>query len=327
MATRLVRPQWSKVDLVDRPADPHAVFRIHKRDAVEKSSPTASAVHADRPVTDEDEEEYGPEERRRLAKSGEALEDGSFPIVTKKDLEGAILALSRAKDQEAAQRHIVKRAEALEAMELLPGSWQAEKKEGSMPEKLAEEVLKSLPQAAQDYITALESAQAEGGSEPSTGTVDITKRSDIPEDVLALIAKRDEDLAEIRKRAEEAEAVAKAERDARVLNEWRDRVAKFDGLGLDVEETAQNFKSLAETNSELAENLMKSLSGLREQAETSALFEEIGKAEQHANSAEGALETIVKSIQAEEKVSEAVAWDLALERNPELYARYSEEAR
>lgn len=272
MATRLVRPQWSKVDLVDRPADPHATFLITKRDEVEKSSPTASQVHADAPV--------GGDKKKKDKKTP----PGNSPEVAKKE-------------------------------------------EGAMPEKLSEEVRKSLDPAVLAYVTELEAA-AEAGTEPAPvgDESDVTKRDDIPADVLALITKRDEELEAVSKRAEEAEKVAKAERDQRVLREWTDRVAKFDVLGLEVETVAKQFKDLADKDETLAESLIKSLEGLSEQAATSALFEEIGKAESHANSAEAAFELVVKSIQEADKVTYEQAYDLAIDRDPALFARVRQEA-
>lgn len=67
--------------------------------------------------------EFSQEERERLAESGQAMPDGSFPIVTREDLENAIQAIGRAKDPEAAKRHIKKRASALGAEELIPEGW------------------------------------------------------------------------------------------------------------------------------------------------------------------------------------------------------------
>lgn len=69
--------------------------------------------------------EFSQEERDRLAKSGEAMPDGSFPIVTKEDLSNAIQAVGRASDPEAAKRHIKKRAKALGAEDQIPDSWNA----------------------------------------------------------------------------------------------------------------------------------------------------------------------------------------------------------
>lgn len=67
--------------------------------------------------------DYSQDERDRLAKEGKALPDGSFPIVDREDLENAIQAIGRAKDPEAAKRHIRKRARALGLEELIPEGW------------------------------------------------------------------------------------------------------------------------------------------------------------------------------------------------------------
>lgn len=67
--------------------------------------------------------DFSAEERQRLAKSGEAMPDGSFPIVTRDDLENAIRAIGRASDPAAAKAHIKKRAKALGASDLIPDEW------------------------------------------------------------------------------------------------------------------------------------------------------------------------------------------------------------
>lgn len=74
-------------------------------------------------MTDLRAREYSQEERERLAKKGHALPDGSYPIVDREDLENAIQAIGRAKDPEAAKRHIKKRARALGLEELIPDGW------------------------------------------------------------------------------------------------------------------------------------------------------------------------------------------------------------
>lgn len=61
--------------------------------------------------------------REKAAERGEAMRDGSFPIRDKKDLQRAIQAYGRAKDKAAAKRHIIRRARALDQVELLPNSW------------------------------------------------------------------------------------------------------------------------------------------------------------------------------------------------------------
>ena len=62
--------------------------------------------------------------RERLAKKGEAMSDGSFPIRNRGDLRNAVQAVGRASDQDAAKRWIIKRARALKAIGDLPASWQ-----------------------------------------------------------------------------------------------------------------------------------------------------------------------------------------------------------
>jgi HK97 family phage prohead protease len=72
---------------------------------------------------DEPRREFSAAERQRLAREGKALSDGSFPIVTRGDLENAVIAWGRAKDKAAAKAHIVKRARALGATSMLPTGW------------------------------------------------------------------------------------------------------------------------------------------------------------------------------------------------------------
>jgi hypothetical protein len=68
---------------------------------------------------------FSPKKRRNLAKEGMALPDGSFPIVTTEDLKNAIQAFGRAKNQARTKRHIMKRARALDAENLIPEAWKS----------------------------------------------------------------------------------------------------------------------------------------------------------------------------------------------------------
>jgi len=70
-----------------------------------------------------EEREFSGEQREKLAGKGAAMEDGSFPIVNRGDLENAIRAIGRAKDPAAAKAHIKKRARALGLTDLLPEKW------------------------------------------------------------------------------------------------------------------------------------------------------------------------------------------------------------
>lgn len=68
--------------------------------------------------------DYTAEQRRQMAKDGEALPDGSFPIKTKADVESAVKMLGLYKgDKAKAKAHIVKRAKAIGATDALPPTW------------------------------------------------------------------------------------------------------------------------------------------------------------------------------------------------------------
>ena len=68
--------------------------------------------------------DYNEETRAKYAKEGIAMPDGSYPIENEADLRNAIQAYGRAKDKEAAKKHIISRARALKATDSLPGKWQ-----------------------------------------------------------------------------------------------------------------------------------------------------------------------------------------------------------
>jgi hypothetical protein len=64
------------------------------------------------------------QEREKLAKRGDAMPDGSFPIADENDLKNAIRAVGRASDPDAAKAHIKKCAKKLGKTDLLPDDWQ-----------------------------------------------------------------------------------------------------------------------------------------------------------------------------------------------------------
>jgi hypothetical protein len=66
---------------------------------------------------------YTEESRMEMAKKGTAMSDGSYPIKDVADLRNAIQAYGRAKDKNATKAHIIKRAMALGAEDLIPENW------------------------------------------------------------------------------------------------------------------------------------------------------------------------------------------------------------
>lgn len=67
--------------------------------------------------------DFSTDQRNKMAKSGEAMSHGGFPIKNAQDLKNAIQAIGRAKNPAAAKAHIKKRAAALGLTKLLPEGW------------------------------------------------------------------------------------------------------------------------------------------------------------------------------------------------------------
>ena len=74
-------------------------------------------------MEDMDKREFSGAARERMAESGTAMPDGSFPIGNRADLMNAIRSVGRAKNYDAARAHIIRRARALNAMDMLPEDW------------------------------------------------------------------------------------------------------------------------------------------------------------------------------------------------------------
>lgn len=67
--------------------------------------------------------DFSSKERKSLAKKGEAMPDGSYPIRNEQDLKDAIHAIGRAKDPEKTKKHIINRAKSLGKDSLIPEGW------------------------------------------------------------------------------------------------------------------------------------------------------------------------------------------------------------
>ena len=66
---------------------------------------------------------YTEKERKAMAKNGQALPDGSFPIADCSDAENAIRSVGRASDPAAAKEHIRKRVKALDCSGSIFDNW------------------------------------------------------------------------------------------------------------------------------------------------------------------------------------------------------------
>lgn len=92
-----------------------------------------------------------PKTREKLAKEGKALKDGSFPIRNVSDLKNAIQAYGRAKDKDAAKKHIIKRAKDLQRYyDLIPEEWRSKRYRAASNEEV--ESMKARVASAQDRL-------------------------------------------------------------------------------------------------------------------------------------------------------------------------------
>jgi hypothetical protein len=107
----------NELSLVDRPCIPTAkFFDVQKSDgSMEKR-------------------EFSQKQRDKLAGEGKAMKDGSYPIANESDLHNAITAVGRAKDPEAAKKHIKERAKAMGMTSALPDDWKDKEEKMDEPQ-------------------------------------------------------------------------------------------------------------------------------------------------------------------------------------------------
>lgn len=72
-----------------------------------------------------EKEKYNEMARRRMARAGTAMEDGSFPIADREDLQNALQSVGRAKNYSAARAHIIRRARSMRMDSMLPDEWKS----------------------------------------------------------------------------------------------------------------------------------------------------------------------------------------------------------
>ncbi|MGH8921673.1 MAG: hypothetical protein ACRD0H_25610, partial [Actinomycetes bacterium] len=81
---------------------------------------------------------YNADNRKRMASSGAAMDDGSYPIADKDDLHNAIRAVGRGgAEHNAIRRHVISRARSLGASSMIPDNWASD---GSLKEKVGKDM-------------------------------------------------------------------------------------------------------------------------------------------------------------------------------------------
>lgn len=83
-------------------------------------------------------DKYKKDDRDQMAKSGQAMPDGSYPVADGEDLDNAIHAVGRGgADHDAIRKHVIKRAAALGQSSKIPDNWNAD---GSLKSGASDEI-------------------------------------------------------------------------------------------------------------------------------------------------------------------------------------------
>lgn len=127
--TELIDAEVPRVDLVDKPANGRGGFLLMKAGGPLMSADDVRALL--------EKSDYDTADRDRMADSGAAMDDGSYPIANRADLTNAIHAVGRGgTDHNAIRRHIITRAKALGASGEIPDNWNAD---GSLKTQVTKE--------------------------------------------------------------------------------------------------------------------------------------------------------------------------------------------
>ncbi len=130
-----------------------------------------------------------------------------------------------------------------------------------------------------------------------------------------------------RKQAEEATAELKKERDAHADAEAVEKAKGWANLNLDAEKVGPALRRLSNVDADLAKSVEELLASVNAQAESAAIFAEIGKsADFKSGNAYERMTTLAKSA-VEEGVAKSFEQALAdvATKNPDLYSQYLSE--
>jgi hypothetical protein len=350
-----------EVSLVDRGANQHAKVLLHKRldeGDVGKSNPSPGDVTVDGVLPDEDEDdEFTPEKDKKMSKGffanlvdkvlGDPVEVAdSFGKMKPMQMQPGMqvpggLAPNGMGMPAPGPQGMMPGMPPMGAPQAFPAG------PGQMPGQM--QAGPQLPPEVVQYIQQLEQAVADanGDDEPddSNQEDDVNPFGKSAEDLsqdevdfLSELAKNldDEDTREAvnkalemveqaNHRAEQAEGIAKAERDYRLNQEYVSKAQSYVNLPLDSQEFGPVLKRLHDVMEQAdVEVIEKALSAANETLATSGIFTEIGKAGSPGFSMVSKVDVEAQSLmsKSEEPLTKEQAIVKVLEANPSLYEEY-----
>lgn len=180
---------------------------------------------------------------------------------------------------------------------------------------------------AMKKIAELEAKLAESEMEEDEMEISVSK-SETEEDLLKSapepVVKM---IEELRKQAEAATAELQKERDARADAEAIEKAKGWANLNLDAEKVGPALRRLATTDSDLAKMIDETLTSINAQAESAAIFAEIGKSADFKTGGAYERMTALAKSAVEEGVAKSMAQAIAdiATANPDLYSQYLSE--
>lgn len=259
---------------------------------------------------------FTADDRKKLAASGAALPDGSYPIENTSDLHNAIHAVGRGKAPHAEIRaHIKARAKALGAEDQLPDDWKVNKEDDMS------ETAQAVPVKKDD------------------GSWDLTGVPEEQRPAFEAVFKAQEDeLAELRKeaeaeasKAENAERIAKAVEEKLAKAEYVAKAEGYDNLAKSADELGELLYDIAkaETDENLPAGTSEKLTELLKAANEAAkdVFKEAGRVGGNGKGdAETRLEAAAVEIRkADPSLTKEQAFVKALDNDKTLYVEMKEQ--
>jgi hypothetical protein len=177
------------------------------------------------------------------------------------------------------------------------------------------ELEEALAKASADAEMSEEEKKKKKMEEESSEEMDFMKSA--PESVVKMIEN-------FRKQAEDATAELKKERDAHADAEAVEKAKGWANLNLDAEKVGPALRRLSNVDADLAKSVEELLASVNAQAESAAIFAEIGKsADFKSGNAYERMTTLAKSA-VEEGVAKSFEQALAdiATKNPDLYSQY-----